>query len=147
VSRQEPTGSPLLDDALTTLRPAAQRNGVRLQRWLRRYGRRAEHLAAGSLAARGTLRAESRRALGLFAHVRHRVLDPDLRFQRLGALLTAANSGFPDARSRDLAALLTATGLAPLLGIPPTARQEMRPLVRESWPAAAVRKKKAARCG
>ncbi|GAB2786982.1 GOLPH3/VPS74 family protein [Streptomyces daliensis] len=136
------TGVPLLDDALSTLTQG--KRDVRTKRWLDLYSRRAQQVTGDALAARGVLRSETRRALGLFPVTHYRVFATELRAQRLAAFRDWGVYGQGDHGSRALAALLKATKLARRLGVPRAVRKEMRPLVRASWQATAVRRKVAA---
>lgn len=140
VTRADPTGVPLLDDALGALRDRTHRR-TRTKPWLERYGHRAEHLALASLVARGAVRTEVRRALGIFRVERHQVLAREWRARRLTAFLNRGEFRPDDRGSRALAALLKATKLAPRIGVPRDMRKEMRPLLRDFWQAEAVRKK------
>ncbi|MGI5466441.1 GOLPH3/VPS74 family protein [Streptomyces sp. CA-132043] len=146
VLRPLPVGQPLLDQVLGDLAagPAGGANGKgkgeRLQAWLRRYGKQAEHLAAAALADRGAIRVAEQRALGLFPSRRYHVVDRPLHDQVLASFHDALERGVPDRRSRALVGLLLATELATRLGVPWRVRRELKPLVREQWFAEAVRK-------
>ncbi|MFC6063644.1 GOLPH3/VPS74 family protein [Streptomyces ochraceiscleroticus] len=145
VPRPVPTGRPLLDqflDDLTagSLGSAGKGKGEHLQRWLRRNGERAERLAVDALVARGAIRLDERRALGLFPYRRYPVRDHRLHGQVLASFHAALKRGVPDRRSRVLVGLALATDVATRLGVPWRVRRELKPLVREQWYAQAVHK-------
>ncbi|MEX2972804.1 GPP34 family phosphoprotein [Streptomyces sp. C184] len=107
-----PPGDPVLDGALAALPvPAKQRRGVPAQRWVQRSGRPVQELCLRRLVARGALRRESRRALGLFPYERFPAGAVDLVGPVRERFAAAPAAGFPDRRSRVLAALVSATDL------------------------------------
>ncbi|MFD9208473.1 GPP34 family phosphoprotein [Streptomyces sioyaensis] len=107
-----PPGHPVLDAALAALpAPAKQRRGVPAQRWVQRAGRPVRELCLRRLVERGALRRESRRALGLFPYERFPAGAVDLLGPVRARFAAAQAAGFPDRRSRVLAALVSATDL------------------------------------
>ncbi|MFI1304509.1 GOLPH3/VPS74 family protein [Streptomyces sioyaensis] len=107
-----PPGDPVLDGALAALPvPAKQRRGVPAHRWVQRAGRPVRELCLRRLVERGALRRESRRALGLFPYERFPAGAVDLLGPVRERFAAAAAAGFPDRRSRVLAALVSATDL------------------------------------
>ncbi|SOE12887.1 Golgi phosphoprotein 3 (GPP34) [Streptomyces sp. 2323.1] len=107
-----PPGDPVLDGALAALPPPAkQRRGVPAQNWVQRAGRPVQELCLRQLVARGALRRESRRALGLFPYERFPAGAVDLVGPVRERFAAAPGAGFPDRRGRVLAALVSATDL------------------------------------
>ncbi|MFI0907964.1 GPP34 family phosphoprotein [Streptomyces sioyaensis] len=107
-----PPGDPVLDGALAALpAPAKRRRGILARRWVQRAGRPVQELCLRRLVARGALRRESRRALGLFPYERFPAGAVDLVGPVRERFVAAAAAGFPDRRSRVLAALVSATDL------------------------------------
>ncbi|WP_181138734.1 GPP34 family phosphoprotein [Streptomyces sp. Ru73] len=144
VLRPVPIGRPPLDQVLNELSAASaglpKGKGERVTKWLRTNAKGAEQLAADGLAARGLIRIEEQRALGLFPHRQYHVADQQAHGRVLAAFHDALKGPFPDRRSRALTGLVLATDLAARLGAPWRVRRELRPLVREQWFAEAVRK-------
>jgi hypothetical protein len=142
VADGRPTGDPLLDSALGRL-PAAGK-AVSARRWIRRESREMTEVSARSLAKRGAIRIEKRRALGLFPYHRYPSAGRDWSAPALARFQGDAKVGFPDARGRMLAALVSASDLArrvhPGSGDARRARKEMRGLAREYWQSDAVRR-------
>lgn len=87
---------------------------------------------------RGILRRETHRFLGLLPYHRHPVEAKDLAAQARHRFVAAEQAGFPDHRSRALAALVSAADLSRFVAADRTSRTAMRHLVREQWPAHAV---------
>ncbi|MFI2188824.1 GPP34 family phosphoprotein [Streptomyces sioyaensis] len=107
-----PPGDPVLDGALAALpAPAKQRRGIPARRWVQRAGRPVQELCLRRLVARGALRRDSRRALGLFPYERFPAGAVDLAGPVRERFTAAPAAGFPDRRSRVLAALVSATDL------------------------------------
>lgn len=97
------------------------------------------YLAA--LVQRGILVRETRRFLGLFPYHRHPAGPQNYAGAVRERFTAAERAGFPDHRSRALAALVAAAGLEPhVTGGERRSRSAMRSLVRELWPADAVRR-------
>ncbi|MFF9685306.1 GPP34 family phosphoprotein [Streptomyces sp. NPDC014623] len=146
---------PLLAVFLRSLPPPGKGgfgSGAPAGRWVRQAGRRAEGMYLDALVERGVLRRETRRFLGLFPFHRHpagSAAPVEQVRQRFGA---ARAAGYPDRRSRLLAALAAAVELPSVVkqGDHRT-RVAARALVREEWPAQAVhrnvRQDKAAQAG
>ncbi|MET9767505.1 GPP34 family phosphoprotein [Streptomyces sp. NPDC006415] len=135
---------PLLASLLGTLDPPSAkkkrfRPGTSAKSWIRLYGRNAEERHLDHLVERGLLRRETRRFLGVLPYRRHFPGDPDLTGATRWRFGQAEARGFPDQRSRALAGLVSATGLA---GTLTTAGREgrsaMKTLRRAHWFAAAV---------
>ncbi|MGW8379503.1 GPP34 family phosphoprotein [Streptomyces sp. ODS28] len=139
VTQPSPTGVPHLDGALDELQQHKGR--MRTQWWLDYWGRRVEPYVARSLEARGAVRAETHRVMGMFPSQRYTVLDPQACKQRLAALHDWAAHPPADRHTAALFALVKATKLARKLDVPREARREMRSLVESFWQAKAVRKK------
>ncbi|ROQ66873.1 Golgi phosphoprotein 3 GPP34 [Streptomyces sp. 840.1] len=120
--------------------PGKGRNGagVSARAWVRRAGRQTEGMYLDALVERGVLRRESHRFLGLLPYHRHPVVAKDLAAQARQRFETAGRAGFPDHRSRALAALVSAAGLSRFVGTDRSGRGAMRHLIREQWPAHAV---------
>ncbi|MGW7573525.1 GOLPH3/VPS74 family protein [Streptomyces sp. NPDC054765] len=142
VTHPLPLGDPVLDGALAALPgPAKQRRGVRAQRWVRSTGRPVHELCLRRLEERGALRRETRRALGLFPYERFPAGAVDLIGPARDRFAAALGAGFPDRRSRLLAALASATDLdrrlLPSREYRPV-RREMKRLAREIWTVHAV---------
>ncbi|MFE9961625.1 GOLPH3/VPS74 family protein [Streptomyces sp. NPDC005525] len=133
---------PLLAQVLGSL-PAPDRGsfagGVSAKRWIRRTGRHVEELCLDHLVDRAVLRRETHRFLGLLPYHRHPAAAPDLPAAVRERFTTARTAGFPDRRSRTLAALVSAIGLSSAVAQGGwRARSEMRDLVRQEWTAHAV---------
>lgn len=110
------TGDSFLDAALA--RVAGRRKGHKLQRWVRdtagvkTSAGRTDEVWRHRLVARGALREERTRALGLIAQRRH-LVGPDDRTSPARERVSAVGHGTADdERARLLAALVGATGLA-----------------------------------
>ncbi|RPK60594.1 hypothetical protein EES43_17065 [Streptomyces sp. ADI96-02] len=107
---------------------------------MRLHGRYAEVSHLDALVERGVLRREPRRVLGLFGYHRHFPGEPDLCATVREDFAAAEAAGFPLLRSRQLAALLSAIGLAgDLTGRGREGRSAMKALRRQQWTARAVR--------
>ncbi|MFJ7628489.1 GPP34 family phosphoprotein [Streptomyces sp. NPDC097595] len=109
-------GDSFLDAALAGI--AGRRKGHKLQRWVRdtagvkTSAGRTDEVWRHRLVARGALREERTRALGVIAQRRHRV-GPDDRTSAARERVSAVGHGASeDERGRLLAALVGATGLA-----------------------------------
>ncbi|MEU8626924.1 GPP34 family phosphoprotein [Streptomyces sp. NPDC048669] len=113
-------------------------SGVSATRWVRRAGRQVEGMYLDALVGRGVLRRETHRFLGLLPYHRHPVVAKDLAAQARERFAAAERAGFPDPRSRALAALVSAAGLSRFVGTDRAGRAAMRRLIREQWPAHAV---------
>lgn len=142
VANPLPLGDPVLDGALAALPgPAKQRRGGTARRWVRSAGRPVQELCLRRLEERGALRRESRRALGLFPYERFPAGAVDLAGPARERFAAALGAGFPDRRSRLLAALASATDLDRRL-LPGreyrTVRREMKRWAREIWTVHAV---------
>ncbi|GAA0452589.1 GPP34 family phosphoprotein [Streptomyces sp. NPDC046215] len=135
-----PPGDPLLAMAMASL-PAAGTRGPKSHRWVRTASGHLEEPWVARLVERGALRARSRRILGFIPYVTHPVGPLDLTTGTRQRFEAARVAGFPDARSRALAALVSATGSAGRLYPGWDKRHErkaMRQLVRTDWIAQAV---------
>ncbi|MEU6013025.1 GPP34 family phosphoprotein [Streptomyces sp. NPDC047515] len=154
ISPQAPQ-DPLLAQVLGSL-PAPDggvlAGGVSAKGWIRRTGRYVEELCLEHLVGRAVLRRETHRLLGLLPYHRHPAADPALSAAVRERFAAAEAAGFPDRRSRTLAALVSATGLSHEVaqgGL--RSRWAMRDLVRDEWTARAVlrnvRQDKAGRSG
>ncbi|MEU0830844.1 GOLPH3/VPS74 family protein [Streptomyces sp. NPDC056231] len=133
---------PLLAQVLGSL-PAPDKGGlagsVSAQRWIRRTGRYVEELCLEHLVGRSVLRRETHRLLGLLPYHRHPAADPALPAAVRERFAAAEAAGFPDRRSRTLAALVSATGLSGAVAQGGWgSRSTMRDLVRDEWTAYAV---------
>ncbi|MFI2778083.1 GOLPH3/VPS74 family protein [Streptomyces sp. ALB3] len=133
---------PLLAVFLRSLPPPGKGrsgSGVAARRWVRQSGRRAEGLYLDALTERGVLRRETHRFLGLFPYHRHPAgpaSPAQLVRQRFE---NSRAAGFPDRRSRLLAALAAAVELPSVVRRGDRrSRAAARALVREEWPASAV---------
>ncbi|MBO0917102.1 GOLPH3/VPS74 family protein [Streptomyces laculatispora] len=115
-------------------------SGVPARGWVRHAGRQVGGLYLDALVQRGILRRETRRFLGLLPYHRHPVVATDLAGQTRHRFVAAEQAGFPDHRSRALAALVSAADLSRFVCTDRTSRTAMRHLVREQWPAHAVRR-------
>ncbi|MFF3172779.1 GPP34 family phosphoprotein [Streptomyces sp. NPDC057900] len=113
-------------------------SGVSAKRWVRHAGRQVGGLYLDALVERGVLRRESRRFLGLFPYHRHPVVAKDVAALARTRFDAAERAGFPDPRSRALAALVSAAGLSRYVGTERGSRSAMRHLVHDHWPAHAV---------
>lgn len=113
-------------------------SGTGAKSWVRRAGRQVEGMYLDALVQRGLLRRETRRFLGLLPYHRHPVVAKDLAAQARWEFAAAERAGFPDHRSRALAALVSAADLARFVGTDRGSRGAMRRLIREQWPAHAV---------
>ncbi|WP_328671614.1 GPP34 family phosphoprotein [Streptomyces sp. NBC_00322] len=115
-------------------------DGVHARRWVRRTGRQVEELCLHHLVGRGALRVETRRFLGLFPYHRYPAAAADWSAPARGRYAQSMTAGFPDRRSRLLAAFTTAIGLARVLHPGRTWRESgtLRILVREQWAPYAV---------
>lgn len=113
-------------------------SGVSATRLVRQSGRQVTGQYLDALVQRGILRRETHRFLGLLPYHRHPVVAKDLAAQARHRLATAERAGFPDPRSRALAALVSAAGLSRFLAADRAGRAAMRHLIREQWPAHAV---------
>ncbi|MEV7402188.1 GPP34 family phosphoprotein [Streptomyces sp. NPDC091267] len=113
-------------------------SGVAARRWVRHTARQVEGMYLDALVQRGLLRRETRRFLGLLPYHRHPVVAKDLAAQARQRFAAAEQAGFPDHRSRALAALVAAAGLTRFVATGRGSRGAMRHLVREQWPAHAV---------
>lgn len=88
---------------------------------------------------RSVLRRETHRFLGLLPYHRHPAADPALSLAVRDRFTAAEAAGFPDPRSRTLAALVSAVGLSGAVargGL--RSRWAMQGLVDEEWTAHAV---------
>lgn len=113
-------------------------SGVSARGWVRHAGRQVEGMYLDALVERGILRRDTHRFLGLLPYHRHPVVAKDLAAQARQQFVTAEQAGFPDHRSRALAALVSAAGLSRFVGTDRRSRSAMRHLIREQWPAHAV---------
>ena len=146
---------PLLAVFLRSLPPPGKSrfgSGAAARRWVRQSGRRAEGMYLDALVERGVLRRETRRFLGLLPYHRHPA-GPASPAERIRQRFEASRAaGFPDSRSRLLAALAAAVELPAVVkrGDRRT-RAAARALARQEWPALAVhrnvRQDKAAQAG
>ncbi|MFI5478312.1 GPP34 family phosphoprotein [Streptomyces rubiginosohelvolus] len=135
---------PLLASLLGTLDPPSAkkkrfRPGTSAKSWIRLYGRNAEERHLDHLVERGLLRRETRRFLGVLPYQRHFPGDPDLTGATRWRFGQAEDRGFPDQRSRALAGLVSAVGLAGTLTTGGReGRLAMRTVRRALWFASAV---------
>lgn len=113
-------------------------SGASAKGWVRHAGRQVEGMHLDALVQRGILRRETHRFLGLLPYHRHPVAAKDLAAQARQQFAAAEQAGFPDHRSRALAALVSAAGLSRFVATGRGSRGAMRHLVREQWPAHAV---------
>ncbi|NUK52798.1 GPP34 family phosphoprotein, partial [Streptomyces lunaelactis] len=116
-------------------------DGIRARSWVRRTGRDIEELCLHHLVQRGALRMETRRFLGLFPYHRYPAAAEDWSAPARGRYAESVAAGFPDRRSRLLAAFTSAIGLASVLypGLGSwRQRGALRVLVREEWAPNAV---------
>ncbi|MFI2351955.1 GPP34 family phosphoprotein [Streptomyces sp. NPDC019443] len=138
-----PPQDPLSAQILASLpAPGTSRfgGGVRARPWVRRTGRHVEELCLHQLVGRGALRVETRRFLGLFPYHRYPAAAEDWSVPTRARYAQSMAAGFPDRRSRLLAAFTTAIGLARVLHPGRTWRESgaLRVLVREEWAPYAV---------
>ncbi|MFC9752806.1 GPP34 family phosphoprotein [Streptomyces sp. NPDC056921] len=113
--------------------------GVDTPLWIRRTAPHIEELCLEHLVRRSVLRRETHRLLGLLPYHRHPAADPALSLAVRDRFTAAGAAGFPDPRSRTLAALVSAIGLSGAVsrgGL--RDRWAMRGLVDEEWTAHAV---------
>ncbi|MGW9117411.1 GOLPH3/VPS74 family protein [Streptomyces sp. NPDC055663] len=113
--------------------------GVDTPLWIRRTAQHVEELCLEHLVRRSVLRRETHRLLGLLPYHRHPAADPALPLAVRDRFAAAEAAGFPDPRSRTLAALVSAIGLSGTVargGL--RDRWAMRTLVDEDWTAHAV---------
>ncbi|HWU06236.1 MAG TPA: GPP34 family phosphoprotein [Streptomyces sp.] len=146
---------PLLAVFLRSLPPPGKSrfgSGGPAGRWVRRSARQAEGMYLEALVERGVLRRETRRFLGLFPFHRHPAGPASPAQEVRQRFEESRAAGFPDRRSRLLAALAAAVELPSMVkqGDRRT-RAAARALAREEWPALAVHRNvsqdKAARTG
>lgn len=134
-----PTGEPVLDAALALFDAGRP---VRVSRWVRGRSGAVADACGRSLAARGLVTVETRRALGLFPVSRYPLLSAGPAEAVAADFRGAAKMGFPEPRTRMLAALVSAMRLTrvvlPSGGNAREIRRTMRALSRELWPAHAV---------
>ncbi|WP_406271994.1 GPP34 family phosphoprotein [Streptomyces sp. NBC_00191] len=138
-----PPQNPLSAQILASLpAPRGSRfgDGVHARRWVRSTGRQVEELCLHHLVGRGALRVETRRFLGLFPYHRYPAASEDWSSPARGRYVQSMTAGFPDRRSRLLAAFTTAIGLSRVLHPGRTWRESgaLRILVREEWAPYAV---------
>ncbi|MFB6711621.1 MULTISPECIES: GPP34 family phosphoprotein [unclassified Streptomyces] len=143
ISPQAPQ-DPLLAQVLGSL-PAPDggglAGGVGAKAWIRRTGRYVEELCLEHLVGRAVLRRETHRLLGLLPYHRHPAADPALPAAVRERFAATEAAGFPDRRSRTLAALVSATGLSDAVAQGGwRSRSTMHDLVRDEWTAYAVRR-------
>lgn len=113
--------------------------GIDTTRWIHRTAPHIEELCLEHLVRRSVLRRETHRLLGLFPYHRLSAADPALSLAVRDRFTAAEAAGFPDPRSRILAALVSAIGLSGAVsrgGL--RDRWAMRGLVNEDWAADAV---------
>ncbi|UQI43036.1 GPP34 family phosphoprotein [Streptomyces sp. HU2014] len=131
---------PLLAMATASL-PAAGTRGPKTHRWVRSAAKHMEEPWLTRLVERRALRVHRRRFLGVFPYNRYPVGPVDLTTAARQRFDAARVAGFPDPRSRALAALVSAVGAAGRL-YPGwdlrTERKAMRRLVHADWAAKAV---------
>ncbi|MBB5122832.1 hypothetical protein AF335_22160 [Streptomyces eurocidicus] len=131
---------PLLAMATASL-PAAGARGPKTHRWVREAARHLEEPWLTRLVKLRALRVDRRRFLGVFPYNRYPVGPVDLTTSVRQRFDAARVAGFPDTRSRSLAALVSAAGTAGRLypGWDMRAeRKAMRRLVGADWAAQAV---------
>ncbi|MFF5131529.1 GPP34 family phosphoprotein [Streptomyces syringium] len=112
-------------------------------RWVRTAARHMEEPWLTGLVERRAVRAERRRALGLFPYTRYPVGPVDLTSETRRRFEAARTAGWPDPRSRALAALVFAIGVGGVLYPGWGARHQrsaMRDVLDHSWTAKAVRR-------
>ncbi|WP_405806820.1 GPP34 family phosphoprotein [Streptomyces sp. NBC_00210] len=139
-----PPQNPLSAQILASLpAPGTSRfgDGVRARPWVRRAGRHVEELCLHHLVGRGALRVETHRFLGIFPYRRYPAAAEDFSTPARGRYAQSVWAGFPDRRSRLLAAFTAAIGIAKVLH--PRfeswrGRGALRVLVREQWAPYAV---------
>jgi hypothetical protein len=109
------------------------------RRWVRQQGRTVEGLYLDDLVARGALRRQRHRALGLFPYLRHPVGNDGSSALVRTRFAQAAAAGFPDRRSRLLAAFALAIDLKGAFpGTGWRARSALRSHIRVEWAPGAV---------
>ncbi|MFI1396286.1 GPP34 family phosphoprotein [Streptomyces sp. NPDC020681] len=131
---QDPLSSQILASLLTP-------RGLRVRQWVRGTGRHVEELCLHRLVERGALRVDRRRFLGVFPYHRYPAAAEDWSAPVRGRYAESVTAGFPDRRSRLLAAFTSAIGLASVLHPGFGSRGErgaLRILVREEWAPHAV---------
>ncbi|MFE2373989.1 GPP34 family phosphoprotein [Streptomyces sp. NPDC059398] len=113
--------------------------GVGARYWIRRSGRTVEGLYLDHLVDGDVLTRETHRLAGLLPYHRHPAGPLNWSAQARDRFLTAEAAGFPDPRSRALAALVSAVGLSRIAARDGwKSRSAMRHLVKEEWAAYAV---------
>ncbi|MGW2177200.1 GOLPH3/VPS74 family protein [Streptomyces sp. NPDC001732] len=131
---------PFLAQVLGSLPPpGGPGGGVGARGWVRQAGRYAEELCVEHLVRRSVLRRETGRLLGLLPYHRHPATDPARSLAVRDRFTAAGAAGFPDPRSRALAALVSAIDLSAEVsrgGL--RGRWAMRDLVHDDWAAHAV---------
>ncbi|MCX4548957.1 GPP34 family phosphoprotein [Streptomyces sp. NBC_01267] len=109
--------------------------------WIHRNGSQIEGLYLDRLVEQGVLLRETRRFAGLLPYHRHPAGPHNWSAQARAHFAAAETADFPDHRSRALAALVAATGLAQVTAQEGwRSRAAMRGLIRSEWPANAVRR-------
>ncbi|WP_328319062.1 GOLPH3/VPS74 family protein [Streptomyces sp. NBC_00388] len=135
---------PVLAQVLDLL-PAPEKRkfagGVGAPHWVRRNGRTVEGLYLDLLVEGDVLTRETRRFAGLLPYHRHPAGPRNWSAQARERFAAAEAADFPDPRSRVLAALVSTIGLSRFVARDGgKSRSAMRHLIREEWPAYAVRR-------
>lgn len=113
--------------------------GVDTRLWIRRTGRYVEELCLEHLVRRSVLRRETHRLLGLLPYHRRPATDPARPAAVRDRFTAAEAAGFPDRRSRTLAALVSAVGLSGTVARGGLRKlRALRGLVDEKWTADTV---------
>ncbi|MEV4440481.1 GPP34 family phosphoprotein [Streptomyces sp. NPDC049577] len=135
-----PPADPLLAAVLAGLSGKGAK-GPRTRTWVRQAGRHMEERWLKRLIGRGALRMETRRFLGVVPYHRYPAAGAGHTAPARQRLDEALRAGFPDPRSRALAALVAAIDVHNRLypGLRARGlRRTLRRLVRVEWPAHAV---------
>ncbi|MGL4744334.1 MAG: GOLPH3/VPS74 family protein [Dermatophilaceae bacterium] len=111
VADPRPTGIPILDTALARLAERPGESGERAERAIGRIGKGAEETTYEMLAARGLVRREDGRILGLFPTTRWPAADATAESEVRAELHAAlVDNAAPTTRAAALASLLLALG-------------------------------------
>ncbi|WP_327295905.1 MULTISPECIES: GPP34 family phosphoprotein [unclassified Streptomyces] len=142
VDQPLPPHDPVLARVLELLPAPDKRKsagGVGARYWIRRTGRTVEGLYLDHLVDEDVLTRETRRFAGLLPYYRHPAGPRSWSAQARDRFLTTEAAGFPDPRSRALAALVTAVGLSRIVARDGgKSRASVRHLMHEEWTAHAV---------
>ncbi|MFI1969432.1 hypothetical protein BLA24_14385 [Streptomyces cinnamoneus] len=134
-----PAPDPRLDWALASLTVPGDRP-PKTHQWIRAAAKGQEEAVVMGLIERGALTVERQR-FAVFRELRYPVGKTDLTNPARGRFEAARQEGFPDPRSRTLAALTDAIGITERLYPGWSGRRDRRPmrrLTRDGWIASAV---------